>query len=89
MVKFIIEVSEDYINEHADLDKVKEIAKSSNGKSALVSMLTCLTFSGVKKRVEEGETEFVISKEGLEEKASEIYDHAVDVISSLVVIGSK
>jgi len=86
MVKFIIEVSEDYINEHADMERMKEVAENSDGKKTLNVMLSCITFGQCKKAIEEGTTEFVISPDNLDEKAMNIYDHLTDIASSLFTI---
>jgi hypothetical protein len=86
MVKFVIEVSEDYINEHADMNKLKEIAENTDGKNTLMSMMSCITFGECKKAIEEGKTEFVISPDKLDKKTVTIYDRLTDLATTLVTI---
>lgn len=89
MIKFIIEVEEGYINKNADPEVSFEKTMLMSGRDAISSMVDMISFSAVQKKVKEGQTEFVIKQENLEDKAYRIFDHAVAEVAALAGILTK
>lgn len=56
MAKFIIEVSDGYIRERADLDNIIEHAKGDVAQG----MIELMAFQNIEKSIDDGKTEFVI-----------------------------
>ena len=63
MVKFIIEVSEDYIRESADAKKMLGNASQEGGQNAIAKLVNMFGYTEVVKKMDEGKTEFVITRE--------------------------
>ena len=75
MVKFILEVSEDFIHEKANLENLEQsVEKGLNGLGALVKFVA---MAEIEKEIEKGRTEFVISRDKIEGKAVELYDNTL------------
>lgn len=56
MAKFIIEVSDGYIHERADIEGIVERNKDDVARG----MIECLAFANLERRIDNGETEFVV-----------------------------
>lgn len=67
MAKFIIEVSDGYIKERADL---LNIVTTNEGDSNAVmkAMVELITFSGMEKEIKDGKSEFYVSSKDIEDK---------------------
>lgn len=63
MVKFIVELSEGYIRERANLDNMPTLIENAdnNVNSALNIITDYLVFSSLKREIEKGNTEFKMS----------------------------
>ena len=78
MVKIILEVSEDLINEKAKAENVtSSINSDEKGASVMMKLFETIAFSQLKKRVEDGETEFTVAADGQDEKMKMLYDHVI------------
>lgn len=61
MVKFVVEVSDGYIRERADIDNLDKLMKSGDGKDCLSFFADFMVFSSIEKKIEDdGVNEFVI-----------------------------
>ena len=56
MAKFIIEVSDGYIHERANIEGIVE----RNKDDVVRGMVECLAFTDLERRIDNGETEFVV-----------------------------
>lgn len=89
MIKFIIEVSEDYIREFADAEKMLDDASREGGTSAIAKLVHMLGYAEVVKKMDEGKTEFVITRDNIDPKVSEIFARAVGDAALLAVMMQK
>ena len=84
MIKFIVEVSEGYISERANIDNMKELVKDKD-VSPLKLMADLIVFSYIEKKVEEGITEFKIKCDPKSSKAEmSVFNDAVANLSAIV-----
>lgn len=62
MVKFVVEVSDGYIRERADIDNLEKLMKSADSKDNSLGLFAdFLVFSNIEKKIEgDGVNEFVI-----------------------------
>ena len=89
MVKFIIEVSEDYIRESADAKKMLGNASQEGGQNAIAKLVNMFGYTEVVKKMDEGKTEFVITRDNIDPKVSEIFARAVGDAALLAVMMQK
>lgn len=92
MAKFIIEVSDEYIREHADGEKMAEKMENSEGKEdALSALFDVIAFGKIKDELDKGETEFTITADDMDDdKGRKIFDSTVSRIGMLFIIkGAK
>ena len=61
MVKFVVEVSDGYIRERADVDNLEKLMKDADSKGALNLFADFLVFSTIEKKIDDdGVNEFAI-----------------------------
>lgn len=84
MVKFIVEVSEGYIQERGDMNNLMELSKDKD-KNPLALMADFMVFSAIKRMVEEGKTEFKISSLELGENGLHLFNSAVSYLGALSI----
>lgn len=89
MIKFIIEVDEEYIHKNANPDAAFEEADKQKAESALARIANLLSFMALEKKLKDGETEFVIKRDCLEEKAYPILEHVTANLAALTVALKK
>ena len=83
MVRFIVEVSEGYIEERGDLNNLMEMAKDKE-QNPLGLMADYMVFTGLKKEVEEGKKEFNISSKNLIKREElEVFNRVVTLLGVL------
>lgn len=87
MVKIVLEVSEEFIRDNADPQKVKVNAEVS-GKSALNTLVNVITFSVLENEVNEGKKEFTLKQENFSENEKRLFTSALGELA-LLIIGSK
>ena len=88
MVKFIFEVSEDYINDKADIKKFME-NDEENKVSLPRLMMQLIAFTGIKKDVEKGKKEFVVKQEELDGHELELFDTFSDEILMIASVSGR
>lgn len=87
MVKFIIEVEDEYINDVADIDKFKEsVSDDVKGTEVVNKLLSAVTFTKLKEDIDKGQREFVINLNNVNKNARRLFDNAVDMAATLHVI---
>ena len=89
MIKFIIEVSEDYIRESADANKMLDNASQEVGQNAIAKLVNMFGYTEVVKKMDEGKTEFVITRDNIDPKMSELFGHTADNAALLAVMMQK
>lgn len=89
MIKFIVEVDEEYIHKNANPNAVFEKVDMQNAGSAIVRIANLLCFTALEKKLEDGETEFVIKRDNLEEKAYQILEDVTASLAALAVVLKK
>ena len=87
MAKFIIEVSDEYIREHADSEKMAAKVAAMDGHDALSGLFDIIAFNNIKKQIDEGKTEFAFTVDDMgDDKDRQIFDMAVSRVVMLDVI---
>lgn len=88
MAKFIIEVSDEYIREHADGEKMAAKATAaSDGSEALGVLFDVIAFNQIKDALDEGKTEFAFTIDDMDdEKGCKIFNSVVSRIGTLYII---
>ena len=81
MVKFIIEVDDEYLKEKFDTDKM--ISRISDEKSLAEVLMDALVYSYLKKEIGDGVSEFTVSSIGMEGEKKELFDRAFRGIVAL------
>jgi hypothetical protein len=89
MIKFIIEVSEEYVREHANVDNIKSKIEEKGGKNALGMLIDSIAWGKVERDLGDGDKEYTIKKEGLDDKLSEAFDNAIGTVALMATIGQK
>ncbi len=91
-IKFTVEIDEQYIRDHADAKKVLG-KQEENGKvdtnSAIRTFVESVGFGIVTKQIDEGTTEFIISRDGLGENSKDIFDRVIGSLAVLAAALSK
>lgn len=80
MIKITFELSEDFINEKADLNNITERLTES---SALEVMKDVMCFGVLKEHIKSGTTEFVVTPDKLDESSMRIYHLSIGNICAL------
>lgn len=83
MAKFIIEVSDGYIRERADVSNIQ----NSNEESSFAKMLVeFISFNTIKEKLDKGTDEFRISSMNLpDEKVREIFNNVVSQTAAIYI----
>ena len=76
MVKFIFEVSEDFIHESGKAENIEKTAKKGE-HGPIRAMIQMIAFNKIEKAMKNGKTEFVFNRDKLDEQAVKMYDHTV------------
>lgn len=85
-VKFIIEVSEEYIREHADVEKISQ--RNNGDKNGFIrAMFDMIAFSSIEKEMDKGNTEFTFKRETLGEKTQELFDKTIGEVCMMATMG--
>jgi len=88
MAKFIIEVSDSYIRERADVNNLVAFSKQEDVKFPRL-MVDLISFSSLERKIDEGVNEFVISSDNLDEKVRKLFNDTLTQVASLALITAK
>lgn len=92
MVKFVVEVSDGYIRERADVDNLEKLMNGADGKDSPLSFFAdFMVFSCIEKKIEDdGVNEFVIKfdKDAGKEEIS-ILNKAITYLAAIVIHHSQ
>lgn len=89
MVKITLELSEEYIREHAASGPSK-VLSSDNTDDMLTNFVSMVSFRRFQEYAEEGQKEFFLSREDMVEKdEEEIFDRLVSRLGVLCMIQKK
>lgn len=91
MVRFIVEVSEEYIRKHADPEYISSKIEQDGGKAGLGALVDMIGFGKLKHDMDEsGATDYLISENQVDDKINNIFDHTVGNLAALsALIGDK
>ena len=88
MVKFVVEVSDGYIRERADVDNLEKLMKGADGKDIPLSFFAdFVVFSCIEKKInDEGVSEFVVKfdKDAGKEEIS-ILNKAISYVAAVAI----
>ena len=88
MAKFIIEVSDNYIRERADVDTIQILAKQKDA-DPLHIFADMVVFSTLESEIDKGNNEFVIKSEDIEEDKLKMFNDTVTMVGALAKICKK
>ena len=77
MIKITFEVSEDFIRENASSESATAKMAAAEGNKAMKVLFDMIGFGQLKKEVEKGKTEFVVTPDKLDKKSQELYDNEI------------
>ena len=83
MIKITFEVSEDFIRESANPESVSAKMKEAEGNRAMKVLFDMIGFGRLKKEIEQGKKEFVVTPDKLDEKSMEMYNNEIGEICLL------
>lgn len=88
MVKFVVEVSEGYISERANVENLEKLMKGADGKDSPLSFFAdFVVFSCIEKKIEDdGVNEFVVKfdKDAGKEEIS-ILNNAISYLAAVAI----
>jgi hypothetical protein len=87
MVKFIIEVEEEYIREKASGANLKKM--SDEGKDPLLALFNIAACGAIEKEVDKGIKEFTISPKTFDDSDKNLFDHCIPEIFMLSIKTNK
>ena len=82
MIKFIIEVSEEYIRQNADVENVTKKAEGENA-NPLKALFDAIAYSAIEKKIDKGVNEFVISQDNFDDGDKKLFDHCFGEVCML------
>lgn len=88
-IKFIVEIDEQYVHDCANPAKNAEKINDGGKNDFMKGLVNILGFGILEKEVDAGTTEFVINRDNIEEKANEVFEHALSNLAVLAGIGKK
>lgn len=80
MVKITFELTEEFINENAEFKAPK---KEDDAKEVLRRLGFSMCFNALKKHVDAGKKDFVVTTDKLDEKSKLMYDNTIDDVAAL------
>ena len=86
MIKFIIEVDEEFISSNADMNKRAELTETG-AKDSIIKLLMFMPYSTINDEIKEGKTEFTISpncedNDEYKQRYESIVDHTALVVAT-------
>lgn len=90
MAKFIVEISDEYIRNHADVSFLqKEMDNGGKKMNMIRAMDNLIGFSFVDKKIKEGVNEFTIRREDFDEDKLQFFDTNVADICIMAQFSAK
>lgn len=91
MIKFILEVDEQFIRENSDFSNLLDRAKDNSiHRDALDEIFLALTIAALEGRIDKGEKEFVVRQEDLvEERDKSLFEKSLVIAATLSMQLSK
>lgn len=83
MIKIVFEVSEDFVRENASPETAVAKAKAAPEGRLVKVMFDMMGFGQLKKEIDKGKKEFVITPDKLDERSKELYDNEIGEICML------
>lgn len=89
-IKFIVEIDEQYIRDHANFEKVTELIENEVSKSDFMRGLAdVFGFKSLEEKIDDGATEFTINRDNVNPKANGIFEHIVGNLAVLAGVMEK
>lgn len=82
-IKFIVEIDEQYIREHANPEKMKELVENGSKEDLMMGLADMFSFGSVEKAIDKGTTKFTINRENINPNANGIFENAVSKLAAL------
>ena len=91
MVRFVVEVSEGYISERANMDNLEKLVKDNNNNNPLLLFAEFVMFAEIERRVkEEGVNEFNIQfDKDADEKEINLLNNAIATLAAVATKQKK
>lgn len=86
MIKIIFELSEEFINEQASAETVSARMAEDGGKHAMKVLIDMIGFKQIKKEIDKGTKEFVVTPDKLNEDSMKIYNGELGEICILAAL---
>lgn len=83
MIKIVFEVSEDFVRENASPETAAAKMKAAPEGRAVKVMFDMVDFGQLKRQIDQGKKEFVITPDKLDERSKELYDNEIGEICML------
>lgn len=80
MIKITFEISEDFINEKADMSKLSTIMSEPE---PLLTLKDVMSFGIIKKEIESGIKEFIVTPNKLDHACMRLYNRVIGEICAL------
>ena len=88
-IKFIVEIDEQYVHDHAKPTKLKELMEDGSKNDFMKGLADMIGFFYLEKKVDAGTTEFTINRETIDQKANSIFGHVLSKLAVLADIAKK
>lgn len=91
MAKIIIEVDDEYIRERASREAIKEkFNPNASGGEVMKAMFDMIAFTGLEKRIKNGETEFLVTRDMMpDDNRREFWDRNIADVLMLAFMAEK
>lgn len=86
MIKIIFELSEEFIANNASEETIKAKMEKAEGPKAMKVLFDMIGFQQLKKQVDAGKTDFVVTPDKLDEKSLHIYNNELGDICILAFL---
>ena len=88
-MKIIVEVSEDFIREHADAEKMqKRMEESGKQPNILKALADMIAFGAIEKQIDKGVTEIIVNREDFTEDKVQFFDQNIGDVCMMAHIAS-
>ena len=88
-IRFIVEIDEQDVRDHATPEKVKEQVDSGGKHEVIQALADMFGFSTVVSKVDQGTTEFTINRETIDPQANKIFETVLGKLAVLSDICKK
>lgn len=84
-IKFIIEIDEQYVRDHANPEKMAELVRNGSKEDFMSGLADMIGFNSIKNAIDAGTTEFTINRETIMPEAHEIFEQTLARLAALAI----